>query len=296
MAFRALIFGLLFSSLSVTVVQAAPTARQAEVSSSGVDKAGCGSGENPCRTLQYAHDDIVAAGGEILIKDSGEYGAIAIRKSIRILNEGAGVATIAKGGGSNAIVVNAGPTDFVEIRGITLDGLDNGNIGIEGLVFGTLIVRNVVARRFSAGIFLQTSNNLTFEIYDSQLTDNRYEGLYVNAQNNVQNLSKTRIYGILENDQFNNNGGNGGTGDGAYVISSLFGLDLTVTNCQFSFNATYGLYIGAAVAGILNGNTALNNSSGQDLIVDAEGIAVSFGNNAIYSYIIHGQFSTIKLQ
>ena len=45
------------------------------VSGHGVDQAGCGVPSAPCRSLQYAHDHAVNAGGEIDILDPAGYGA-----------------------------------------------------------------------------------------------------------------------------------------------------------------------------------------------------------------------------
>ena len=63
------------------------------VSGKGTDTAGCGPVGNPCRTLQYAHDN-TAAGGEINVLDAAGYGAVAIGKAISIINDGAGVAGV----------------------------------------------------------------------------------------------------------------------------------------------------------------------------------------------------------
>src|SRR5476649_2443855 len=77
-------------------------ASRAWVSGHGVDQAGCGAPTAPCRSLQYAHDHIVAAGGEIDILDPAGYGAITITKAISIVNDGVGTAGV-QAAGSNAI-------------------------------------------------------------------------------------------------------------------------------------------------------------------------------------------------
>jgi hypothetical protein len=60
---------------------AVPSASRAWVSGHGVDQAGCGSPASPCRTLQYAHDNIVVAAGEIDVLDPAGYGPITITKA-----------------------------------------------------------------------------------------------------------------------------------------------------------------------------------------------------------------------
>jgi hypothetical protein len=67
---------------------------RAWVSGHGTDAAGCGSIASPCRTLQYVHDNIIAAGGEIDILDPAGYGTITITKALSIINDGAGTAGV----------------------------------------------------------------------------------------------------------------------------------------------------------------------------------------------------------
>src|SRR5476651_711926 len=85
------------------------------VSGHGVDQAGCGAPTAPCRSLQYAHDHIVA-GGEIDILDPAGYGAVSISKSISIVNDGVGTAGVQATSG-NAITINAGAGGAVYLRG-----------------------------------------------------------------------------------------------------------------------------------------------------------------------------------
>src|SRR5258708_40169916 len=85
------------------------------VSGHGVDQAGCGAPTKPCRSLQYAHDN-VAGGGEIDILDPAGYGAVTITKAISIVNDGVGTAGVQATSGG-AIIINAGPADEVVALG-----------------------------------------------------------------------------------------------------------------------------------------------------------------------------------
>src|SRR5471032_1134863 len=109
----------------------AQTANRAWVSGHGADAAGCGAPSAPCRSLQYTHDHIVAAGGEIDILDPAGYGAITITKAISIVNDGVGTAGVQTSSG-NAITISAGagPADAVTLRGLNIDGLGTGGHGI----------------------------------------------------------------------------------------------------------------------------------------------------------------------
>src|SRR5450432_688710 len=88
---------------------------RAWVSGHGVDQAGCGAPVTPCRSLQYVHDNIVAAGGEIDILDPAGYGAVTITKAVSIVNDGVGTAGVQAASG-NAVTINAGANDTVYLR------------------------------------------------------------------------------------------------------------------------------------------------------------------------------------
>src|SRR3954454_24833163 len=76
----------------------------------------------PCRTFQRAHDQ-TNSDGEITVLDAGGYGALAITKSISVVNDGVGEASILVSGGGTGITVNAGAGGFVNLRGITIQGI-----------------------------------------------------------------------------------------------------------------------------------------------------------------------------
>jgi hypothetical protein len=110
---------------------AAQAASRAFVSGKGVDQVNCGSEISPCRTFQYAHDNVVSSGGEIDVLDPAGYGPITITKAISIFNDGVGTASILAAAQGNAITVNAGPSDAIILRGLTLDGLSVATNGVE---------------------------------------------------------------------------------------------------------------------------------------------------------------------
>jgi hypothetical protein len=165
---------------------AAAGVARAWVSGHGTDAAGCGSPANPCRSLQYVHDSIINAGGEIDILDPAGYGTITITKAISIVNDGVGTAgvqqSVAQG---NAITINAGANDAVALRGLNIDGL---GVAYNGIVFNSgasLSVVNCVARHFAQGqdtntgngILIQpTSGSMNFAISNTILSDNGWDG------------------------------------------------------------------------------------------------------------------------
>ena len=127
----------------------AATANRVWVSGHGVDEAGCGAPTAPCRSLQYAHDNAVSAGGEIDILDPAGYGAITITKALSIVNDGVGTAGVQTTSGA-AITITAGANDAVYLRGLNIDGVQEaGNSGVQLNRAGSLTVLDCVLRHFS---------------------------------------------------------------------------------------------------------------------------------------------------
>src|SRR5512144_3239990 len=80
----------------------------------------------PCRTFQGAHNK-TNPDGEITVLDPGGYGGLTITKSISIVNDGVGEASILVSGGGTGITVNAPPVaGYVNLRGITIQGIGFG--------------------------------------------------------------------------------------------------------------------------------------------------------------------------
>src|SRR5262249_57260493 len=92
-------------ALSGACFAAAPA--QAQLSRTFVSAATGNDGNNcdrptPCRSLQGAHDK-TNSDGEITVLDPGGYGGVVITKSISIVNDGVGEASVLVSGGVNGI-------------------------------------------------------------------------------------------------------------------------------------------------------------------------------------------------
>ena len=119
-------FLLVAIALSGAATTASGQANRIWVSGHGVDGAGCGGAATPCRTLQYAHDNLVA-GGEIDVLDPAGYGSIVITKSISIVNEGVGVAGVLQSiSGADAIAVQAQANDIITLVAVSYRAADVG--------------------------------------------------------------------------------------------------------------------------------------------------------------------------
>ncbi|WP_158818591.1 hypothetical protein [Methylocapsa sp. S129] len=184
----------IFSAIASAVLVlclAAPAQAQSNrawVSGNGSDAAGCGSPATPCRSFQYVHDNIIAAGGEIDVLDPAGYGAITITKALSIVNDGVGTAGVQQGtAGLNAITINAQPADVVTLRGLNIDGLGTGQNGVVFNSGGGLTVVNCFIRHFaydgstlSTGngiVIAPTSGPVSFVISDTTASENGNAGI-----------------------------------------------------------------------------------------------------------------------
>src|SRR5215469_8417006 len=116
-----------FAALSIQSDRALAQTR-VFVSGQGSDANPC-SVAAPCRSFQQAHNT-VTAGGEIVALDAAGYGPLAITKALTVTAIGI-EASITSSNSSPAITINAGASDAVSIRGLTLfagatsgDGID----------------------------------------------------------------------------------------------------------------------------------------------------------------------------
>jgi hypothetical protein len=271
------------------------------VSGGGVDGNPC-TRVAPCRTFAFAITQTNAS-GEILTLDPAGYGGLTIDKSISIVSSlGVGGVNMLTAG--NAITINAGATDIVSLRGLTIDGL---GIGSNGIVFNTgasLTVENSVIRGFTGvGIWFFPTAACKFSVSNSLVADNGASGIAVNAS------GSGAITGVLNRDEMNNNGRNGivlngsaSTGivyvtvsdsvatnngfatpgfAGFYAFSALNQAPTTLVLVR-SVTATnqYGLLARGQGATVRLANSAVTgNTSGWQ--IDNGGVAQSYGNNSI---------------
>lgn len=165
---------LLLSTMAATALGAfqAQAADRIYVSTrNGVDVLGCGAIAAPCRSFQFAHDQIVA-GGQVQVLDPGDYGPVVINKAISIVNDGVGAAgVLSMKPNQTAIYVGAGASDVVTLRGLTIVGAGTGQGGGNGvaLISGRLVhMANLRVRKLLFGI---VADAVDFSLADSTVTD-----------------------------------------------------------------------------------------------------------------------------
>jgi hypothetical protein len=194
---------LAFLILLTIGVAAQAQATRTWVSGTGDDANPC-SRTAPCKTFAGSISK-TAAGGEINVLDPGGFGAVTITKSLTISSEGFEAGVLVSG--TNAIIINAANTDVVVLRGLDIEGLGTGLVGIKVLAAGAVHVENCTINHFTQiGIdFVPTSVTTSVSqlfVSNSIIRDNNGAssgGIRVKPGTNVSAV------GEIENTQLRNN-------------------------------------------------------------------------------------------
>jgi hypothetical protein len=115
-----------------------------------------GSDSNPCTRMSPCLTFAAAlaqtnAGGEIDVLDPGDFGPVTIAKSVSIYGDAAGVAGAIPSPGTSGIVVSAGSSDLINLRGLIFDGVNaSGTSGVVFLSGARLHIENCVFLGFTA--------------------------------------------------------------------------------------------------------------------------------------------------
>ena len=266
------------SALALTLVAATPAhalSNRAWVSGHGTDAAGCGAPTSPCRSFQYVHDNIIAAGGEIDVLDPAGYGTITITKALSIVNDGVGTAGVQQPTTEgNAITINAGASDTVVLRGLEIEGLGVAQIGVWLQQAGSLSIANCVVRHFTGrGMYINPQSGVTnVLIENSTASDNSGEGIILRTDGSATMNSVVRRTTVAHN-------GNGGI----VVLNTGSGASNATVVDSIAFNNLAESLAGGFEA-VLNGATlrlqrsvAAHNNYG--VVVQSGGIVESFGDN-----------------
>jgi hypothetical protein len=306
----------LLATVAINVVASVPAQAQRArvfVSVSGDDGNPC-TGGSPCKTFQHAHD-VVLAGGEISVLDSGGYGTLTINKALSIVAVGV-QASIAIPSGGVGIAINAGSNDKVSLRGLTLDGQGVGQDGIdfnsgEALTVEDCVVRNML----NAGLNFVSAATIdeTLDISNSSFFDNGLDGVVIATK------SSGGIYAAIERTRLHGNSiglnvlGNtpGGTGT-LYVavtdsVSSNnntgFALGASAGGSPSNLSLTHTLVEGNVTGILVQGNStafwlaqstvSLNKTFGFHNI---GGVINSYGDNYIANALNSGALTSVSRQ
>jgi hypothetical protein len=232
----------------------------------------------PCRTLARAIAS-TAAGGEVVIRDSGGYGPFQADRAIAVVAP-PGIYVGVTSTGGDAITVTAPPAAAVSLRGLSISG-PSGTKGIRFATGGSLTVEDCLIWGFTNGVQADASSPLT--VRNSTLRGAAQAGIVIPASN-------TSRIGILDS-RFERNdtglsvsgaasvavdecefAGNGSTG--ALAAAG----DLTASHCAFVGNGTGISALGTAQVR-LNDSMVCDNATG---LAQAGGAVVaSLGDNTV---------------
>jgi hypothetical protein len=286
------IFAILAVAMSLTALPAAAQATRTWVSGVGDDANPC-SRTAPCKTFAGAISK-TATGGEINVLDPGGFGAVTITKSITISAEGVEAGVLVSG--TNAIIINAVATSNVVLRGLDIEGLGTGLVGIKVLgALGSLTVENCTIHNFrgsnGSGIELSptTAGTTRFFIKDTQVRNNGQGtgvGILVNPaagvtlKGHVENVRmENNAVGLKlqgpgnSNVSVNHSEATGSTFAGFAAAAS--GVVLTIESSVSAHNAT-GVRCDAGTFVKLGGMNISDNPTG-----NITGTCSSYGNNNI---------------
>jgi hypothetical protein len=165
---RIALLALVLGSLTPLLASAPAHAQATRTWVSGVgDDANPCSRTAPCKTFAGAISK-TATGGEINVLDPGGFGGVTITKSITISSEGFEAGVLVSG--TNAIIINATSTSNVVLRGLDIEGLGTGLVGIKVLgALGALHVENCTINNFrgtnGSGMEIATSVAGTTKVF-----------------------------------------------------------------------------------------------------------------------------------
>jgi hypothetical protein len=210
---------------------------------SGVgDNLNPGSRTAPCKTFTGAFSK-TSAGGEIDALDAGQFNPITVTKSIT-LDGGAVVANI-NFNATNGVVINAGPTDTIVLRRISMNGQGSGLRGVQVLAAGSVVIEDCyISNASGSGVEVNTTTPVRLAIQNSYISGNS-TGIKVTAMPAGSNVS-------LDNVQIT----------GATHGVDLMTGTLDVSNSLIAQNTGVGLL---AEGGTLNSINNLVSNNGQDV-------------------------------
>jgi hypothetical protein len=231
----------------------------------------------PCQTFAGALAK-TNAGGTINCVDAGEFGSLSIAKSITIDCTGTFAAVQATSGVAIALS-STSATDVVRLRGLSIEGMNAGAIGIAAGQIGALRIEQCKIFGFtSAGIQFSVSGSVGAELYvsDSVISENAVvdpAGFASGIGIEVQDTSTARV--SLSNVKLDNNffGLAVRTGTGSTGRISLSMRDSTTTG-----NSQVGIQIGsqdAFVVAALDNVTTTANSTGLSVISPATRVLIT---------------------
>jgi len=258
---------LMFAAALPTTPAQAQNNRSFVSAQSGLDTNPC-TRTSPCRTFAHALTQ-TNAGGEINTLDPGGYGSVTIDRAISIVS-GLGEAGVLVPSGGTGIIINAGASDVVNLRGLIIEG---AGIGQNGIVFNTgqtlTIEKCVVRNHTNNGIAFQPNASSKLVVSDTFVANNKGGNGIAVAPSGSGTV--TAVFTRVEVDN---------NGDGILVDSTLYlGTEL---------NATAADSVAAGNTGV--GFKVNSNGTGLSLMM-FRSVAASNGTGIT----AQGNFATLRI-
>jgi Right handed beta helix region len=246
----------------------------------------------PCKTFAGAISK-TAAGGEINCLDPGGFGGVTITKALTInCVHTVGGVLIA---GTNGIIVNAGLTDRIVLRGLDIHGVGNATLdGIKFIAGGSLHVEDSVISGMQNGINIGAGNEIY--IKNTYIRNNSSVGVYIAGSGGLVNavIEKTtvenQVYGLAVGTNARvTTRGSVYSGNSSSGISAQGGGSVNVDNCIVTNNAVVGLY--SADQGTLRVANSFISGNNIGVSTAGSGIAATFFDNKLQGNTVDGAFN-----
>lgn len=177
----------------------------------------------PCRFFQAAMS-VTDTNGEVVVLDSGGYGAATITQSVALIAPSGVYAGISVFSGANGVTIATAGVNVV-LRGITING-QGGSNGVRMTAGSKLSIENCFISNLQAGI--NVSGNIAVRISDTVVRDNINDGIQLSDG----------VKGTLSRVIVSNN-----TGDGLFVSGSTSNTVSTVDVSDSTFDGNgQGVY------------------------------------------------------
>jgi hypothetical protein len=201
----------------------------------------------PCRFFQAAMS-VTDNNGEVIVLDSGGYGAVTITQSVALIAPTGVYAGISVFPGADGVTIATPGVDVV-LRGLSING-QGGNVGIKMIAGNSLTVANSVVSNLTQG-GIAVSGAAIVKITDTVVQRNRNSGILL--QNGVRaTIIRTMVSGHINGDGF----------DGGIRVQGS--IDNTTTTADIADSTFDGNRNGVLALAFAFGGTAVARVSVRD--------------------------------
>jgi len=246
----------------------------------------------PCRFFTAAMS-VTNPNGEVIVLDSGGYGAVTITQSVALIAPTGVYAGISVFPGADGVTIATAGVNVV-LRGLSING-QGGNNGISMTAGNRLTVENcVISNLGNSGILVNAA--ATVRVTDSIVRDNGASGIYlqnglkatitravVSGHANpgiylVGNTPSTSTVDIADSTV-------DGNSYGIYAQSTVSTaiLKLSVRDSRIVGNSSYGLVVGsnAGAAASLTASNSMVSNNGNGLVASGAGAKIISTGNTV---------------